>query len=347
MSSILICSLRHKRVLRKFHRTTFWDARECLSSMKGNTPLKTKGSALQKLALWMQPFVQGTKGLYQENLQAWHIRNRIKQTQAANKNSQSEIPQTNVSRREMMIVRQAHRDLFKSLPLMVLFAVPLVGYAAPILGYKFPKQLLPWQFWSDDQKTRFFQEDALTRTEYHPKLKQILRPIMSISDGPEKHKNMLLVNDKSLNISPLEMHKIAPFFEESGPLCLKKLNDDHLSLLAQIHASNPGLAFIYTFLPKSYLVRYLRRRAEELRVDDLMLIKEGTEDLSLSELEFACSDRGIVAGYGKVQELRGALNQWLSMYSKDSKNEVMRYATSLICHAPALVEIEGPSGSQN
>nr|CCA25649.1 PREDICTED: similar to predicted protein putative [Albugo laibachii Nc14] len=346
MSGILLASLRYKRVvILGSHSNTILNARACMSSMNGNNSQSTKRSVFQKLARWMEPFVQGTKALYQENLQAWHIRNRIKQSQGVNNNNKPLI-HSDISRKEMMIVRQAHRDLFKSLPLLVLFTVPLIGYAAPILGFKFPKQLLPWQFWSDGQKTQFFQENALERADHHSKLIQIVRPILSKSDSTGKKTTLALVNNKSPSIPPIDMHKIAPYFEESGLLSLKRLNDDHLALLTQLHASNPGLSFLFTYLPKEYLVRHLSRRVEEIRVDDFMLMKEGTKDLSLSELEFACSDRGIVSGYGKTEDMRGALDHWLSMYSKDSKDEVVRYPTSLLCHAPALMKPKHLNDSQ-
>lgn len=102
----------------------------------------------------------GSKGLYHENKQAWALRCRVKECQR----------QANLNRREMLLLRQAHRDLLKSLPLLAFFCVPLLGYAAPLLGHQFPKQLLPWQFWRPGQQTQFLREDVEAKAATYPQL---------------------------------------------------------------------------------------------------------------------------------------------------------------------------------
>lgn len=294
-------------------------------------------SVFQKLQRWMQPFVAGSKALYHENKQAWAIRSRFK----AAGDSPIEL-----TRQEMMLLRQAHRDLIKSLPLLVFFAVPLVGYAAPLVGYQFPKQLLPWQFWRPDQKTQFFREDALARAVFHPELvallEQIDRKDAVLRELLAAHKND---NDKTTNggLDPAQVSELAPFFdvESDGPAALPTLSRHHVQVLARSIALIPSFSWAWQFVPRDMIEKFLERRMDELRIDDAMLLKEGIDNLSLCELEFACEERGIVDGYGDIEVLRRGLNDWLAMYESDGTSPPVRYPASLLLHAPALMN---PSG---
>ncbi|KAJ0407659.1 hypothetical protein P43SY_010200 [Pythium insidiosum] len=303
---------------------------------KGDDPVHPQRelTPFQKLQRWMQPFVTGSKALYHENKQAWEIRNRLKAADAASS------PSKQLSRSEMMILRQAHRDLLKSLPLLVFFAIPLVGYAAPLIGYQFPKQLLPWQFWRPDQKTQFFQEDADARARFYPELVNLLEQI-----DRKDHclKQMLALHGKHEGLDPAQVSELVPFFDAAseGPAALPVLSRHHVRVLARSIASMPAFSWAFRLAPRSVLDQYLERRMDELRVDDAMLLREGIEHLSLSELEFACEERGITGGYGDINALRSALSDWLAMYDPSSNRAPHQFPTSLLLHAPALLN---PSG---
>uniref|UniRef100_K3WA91 Letm1 RBD domain-containing protein n=1 Tax=Globisporangium ultimum (strain ATCC 200006 / CBS 805.95 / DAOM BR144) TaxID=431595 RepID=K3WA91_GLOUD len=281
---------------------------------------KKELSPFQRLQKWMQPFVHGSKELYLENKQAWQIRSRLKASGG----------EAMLTRQEMMVLRQAHRDLLKSLPLLAFFAIPLVGYAAPLVGYQFPKQLLPWQFWRPDQKTEFFRQDAEAKAAFYPELVKLLIQI----DNKEKLLKELLESKRGLN--PEQAGEFVPFFDENGPADLSKLSAHHVHVLTRSVALFPAFSALTQLIPKSFLQQHLAKRMDELRVDDQMLLKEGIEQLSLSELEFACEERGIVRGYGDIEALRAALREWLSMYDTDHAN-APQLPASLLLHAPAMV----------
>ncbi|KAG1695660.1 hypothetical protein DVH05_019399 [Phytophthora capsici] len=294
-------------------------------------------SPYQKLQKWLQPFVAGSKGLYQENKQAWALRRRLKES-----NGKAQL-----TRREMLLLRQAHRDLLKSLPLLAFFCVPLVGYAAPLLGYQFPKQLLPWQFWRPDQKTQFFQEDVEARAKSYPELAELL---LQIGHKDNTLKEMLALADKAGQggLRPAQVAELTPFFE--GPAALHTLSSKHIHVLAEGSALFPSFAVLNKLLMQSQLEKRLSRRMEELAVDDQQLLKEGVDDLSLSELEFACQERGLVTQYGEIEALRDALKEWLSMYDTDHFDPAanpQRFPPSLLLHAPALSRFDGPADDED
>lgn len=287
---------------------------------------KKELTALQKLNKWLQPFARGSKELFLENKRAWQLRARLRESKG----------EVTLSRQEMMVLRQAHRDLLKSLPLLAFFAVPLVGYAAPLVGYQFPKQLLPWQFWRPEQRTAFFREDAHARAAFYPALVQLLEQI----DRKDKVLQELLATKDGLN--PAQVGELAPFFDgNGGPARLDALSAKHVHVLTRSLALFPAFSALTHLLPTSYLLDRLTKRADELYVDDQMLLKEGIDALSLSELEFACVDRGIVGGYGDIDALRGALRDWLAIYDTDHP-EAPPLPPSLLLHAPALVRFSEP-----
>ncbi|OWZ05849.1 hypothetical protein PHMEG_00021984 [Phytophthora megakarya] len=280
-------------------------------------------SLYQKLQKWMQPFVAGSKGLYLENKQAWALRRRVQNSKP-------------LARCELLLLRQAHRDLLKSLPLLAFFCVPLVGYAAPLLGYQFPKQLLPWQFWRPDQKTQFCQQDVETRAQTYPQLKQLL---LQIQHKDDVLKEMLALADRMGGLRPTQVAELTPFFE--GPAALQQLSSKHVHTLAEGSALFPSFAVLNKLLMQSQLEKRLTRRMDELGIDDQQLLKEGVDDLTLSELEFACRERGIVTQYGEIETLRSALKEWLSMYDTehfDPDKNPQRLPSSLLLHAPALAD---------
>lgn len=283
-------------------------------------------SPYQKLQKWLQPFVAGTKGLFHENKQAWALRRRMKESKG----------RTHLTRREMLLLRQAHRDLLKCLPLLVFFCVPIVGNAAPLLGYQFPKQLLPWQFWRPDQRTQFLQENVEARSKTYPTLMKLLQQIKHKDDTLQE---MLAIANKSGSdgLRPTQVVELVPFFE--GPAALSALSSEHIHVLAEGSALFPSFALLNRLLLKTQLEKRLSRRMEALSVDDQQLLTGGVDDLSLSELEFACHERGIVTQYGEIQTLRNALKEWLSMYDVDhynSKTKPQTFPLSLLLHAPAL-----------
>ncbi|KAG6622697.1 putative receptor CCR1 [Phytophthora cinnamomi] len=288
-------------------------------------------SPYQKLQRWLQPFVAGSKGLYVENKQAWALRRRVKEAGG----------RAALSRRELLLLRQAHRDLLKSLPILAFFCVPALGYAAPLLGYQFPKQLLPWQFWRPDQKTQFLREDVLARAETYPQLAQLLQQIEHKDDALQEM--LALAKAAGGGLRPTQVAELAPFFE--GPAALRALSSKHIHVLAEGSALFPSFAVLNKLLPPSQLEKRLERRMEELSVDDQQLLKEGVDDLSLSELEFACQERGIVTQFGEIESLRAALKEWLSMYDTDHfdpETNPQRLPPSLLLHAPALSSFAEP-----
>lgn len=133
-------------------------------STKSNRP--SPKDVWKKIQLWLTPFMDGFKSLSSECKEAWAAKQKLGKA----------MPLT---RREMFVLRQAPRDLLHSLPLVVFFMIPGLGYAAPALGYKFPRQTLPWQFWTKEQTRLFFQQELQEKEKYYPAVQKHMKDNVS------------------------------------------------------------------------------------------------------------------------------------------------------------------------
>ncbi|RHY26755.1 hypothetical protein DYB32_008804, partial [Aphanomyces invadans] len=242
-------------------------------------------SAFQRLKKnVLDPFTFGAKELIRENREAWASRSKLQAT-----------PGMVLTRREMFVLRQAPRDLLKSLPLLIAFAVPIVGYFAPVVGYYYPKVALPWQFWTPAQKVQFFEQDVRQKEAFYKDISQLVASLDTtntfLRDAAASYTTDT-GNDGKEKMDPKTLPEFRDLF--TSPAALKSLSTIHLNLLVQATSASPFVK-VYKYLPKSSVVQRLEKRATEITVDDHLLLQDGVVDaLSLDELVFACEERGLV-----------------------------------------------------
>ncbi|ETV89145.1 hypothetical protein, variant 2 [Aphanomyces astaci] len=279
-------------------------------------------SAFQRLKKnVLDPFTLGAKELVRENREAWASRAKLQTT-----------PGVVLTRREMFVLRQAPRDLLKSLPLLIAFAVPIAGYLAPVMGYFYPKWTLPWQFWTPTQKAQFFEEDVRQKESFYKDISQLVASVDTTNTFLRDAAASYTKDSSEDKMDP----KMLPAFRDlfASPAALSALSTPHLKLLVQATSASPFVKVI-TYLPKTHLVQRLEKRAGEITVDDHLLLQPGAVDvLSSAELVFACEERGlVVASYNDEDACRAALNEWLSMYNV---KQPVAHPPSLLLHAPIL-----------
>ncbi|KAG5176124.1 hypothetical protein JKP88DRAFT_351195, partial [Tribonema minus] len=108
----------------------------------------TSTSTLTKLRAWVSAFVAGGKTLWYEHKTSRLLRQKLRDGET-------------LTGKERRLLRQNPEDIKLAIPLVVLFCVPVLGYAAPLIGLAFPRVLLPPQFWTDAQHAQFAQQAAL------------------------------------------------------------------------------------------------------------------------------------------------------------------------------------------
>jgi len=92
------------------------------------------------------------------------------------------------------------------------------------------------------------------------------------------------------------------------------LTTDHISILARANAIL-NIPFFYKVIPKAGLNILLKRRAQEIATDDLLLESEGLADLTHAELQIACIRRGLNPGKS-TDELRQNLASWTQLKNR-------------------------------
>jgi LETM1 and EF-hand domain-containing protein 1 len=71
---------------------------------------------------------------------------------------------------------------------------------------------------------------------------------------------------------------------------------------------------INAFGTDNFLRSQIENRLKELKQDDFMIVKDGVDSLTISELQHACSARGIGTYGASPARMRAELNQWLELH---------------------------------
>ncbi|XP_047145016.1 LETM1 domain-containing protein 1 isoform X1 [Hydra vulgaris] len=229
-----------------------------------------------------------------------------------------------ISRDELLHMRQTRKDVAKTFPVAMLFMVPFLGYAAPIIAYFYPRQLLSQQFWHPDQKEEFLLEEYEKRSQYYIPLiqevgviskeinnKQLLQFCLEVLDG--KHPE---------NKELLQFHRV---FSQHEELSLNKMTRYHLVKLCQCWLIPTGW-----FLPRWYLVNSLRKRISHLHEDDTLILRDGIDELTPSCIEHAVHVRGLDELSLCIDAQRLWLTDWIQLSSNFGKIKTKRIMKEFI-----------------
>lgn len=233
----------------------------------------------------------------------------------------------NLIRREAEELRVSTSELRK-FKILACSVVPIGNIlAVPILMN--PRRYFPLMFWDIKNHVVYREKENIEKLAHQDRLIQLIKSQQRIIDA----------ND------------------------LNNLSREHIEALAACHGLC-AFRFLYSYLPKSSLVKWLTEVSNELRADDKLLHVEGMSTLSEEEVVDACMrrgllDRGLFAkhvaeqGQGKddddekivgdgeipgllkrnwdVEALRNKLEYWVKVASKQSTANDSVYA-----HASAL-----------
>ena len=183
-----------------------------------------------------------------------------------------------LSRKEINQTRSHTESIKRLLPILLFYVVPVIGNFPIFIALAYPKYMLTYHFWSDEQKELFLNEDFIERRNHALKL---------FNNNKSIYQNKQL----SENMEYLQSLK--------GRLSLKTLSSTHLRCLA---GSN-GIFRTQLLLkasPKWILLSKLRKRARELIDEDKAILDDCLGDftswnhsiMSLVELQQFCSRRG-------------------------------------------------------
>ncbi|XP_068688275.1 LETM1 domain-containing protein 1-like isoform X2 [Montipora foliosa] len=123
----------------------------CSNSTRGD-------SRIQKLGKVVAAFVGGSKQLGKDVKLMFEIQKKLK-----NNSYNWDILKTE----EIIHLHQTRKDLLKSLPVVVAFFIPFLGYVVPFVAFLYPKQLLSRHYWQPHQKEKFVIQDITRRRRHY------------------------------------------------------------------------------------------------------------------------------------------------------------------------------------
>lgn len=207
-------------------------------------------------------------------------------------------PNEQRTRREKENIRQNNESLKKISVFLIAQSPPIIGYLPVIVAFRYPRYILTSHYWTEEQHEVFLNDEFMERQEGMKKLHNFLMVHGNI-DLHEKHNSLL--------------GKLGHIFED---FTLQNISAAHIRLLAKAHAISQ-FDFIINIGPKFLLQSWLKTRASELIHDDQLLLRDGYNDLSHTELMIACLRRGINPRQNS-ELLKGKISIWLRNFSKIS-----------------------------
>jgi hypothetical protein len=141
----------------------------CFSSCREQTKDKrsTTGTFLQRILLEIRSFTKGIELLLEDYRTYRNI-------EAAEASSRRNAWVNGIPRRQLEQRRRFLSDIQIALPTVALFMLPIIGYAAPLLAFAFPRQLLSRQFHTAWQQRTYATEEYYVRKLYFVKLTDLL-----------------------------------------------------------------------------------------------------------------------------------------------------------------------------
>eukprot|EP01137_Pigoraptor_chileana_P017681 Opistho-2@6227 len=266
------------------------------------------------------PFMTGSKALYNDYKKMRAIKRKLKDFHG---------DRTKLTREELIHLWETPRDVRKTLPLVIFFWVPTIGYLSPLLGYFFPKQLLSKQFWTPEQKEQFASDDFKNKvTAAEDVIECLRRDCEKIARDHAVLRKVLDTVTSGGEASPKDLLALLPLFMDA--LDLKNLPVTHLRALASVAGKS-------TYLPVPFILRRrISMEASEIAFDDLMLLKESA-DLPSEDARIAAHRRGIASWDSAASASTAvALHEWMEMSRAATATSKGRSIASFLAHVTAF-----------
>eukprot|EP00048_Salpingoeca_helianthica_P013714 m.206570 g.206570 ORF g.206570 m.206570 type:complete len:856 (-) comp15536_c26_seq3:73-2640(-) len=239
-----------------------------------------------------------------------------------------------LTRREHEQFVRTASDLMRLVPLIVVIVVPFMEFALPFALKLFPN-MLPSTFQDKDARS-------------HAELKVRLEVAQFLQETVEHMAVQSPVSGKASQ----SVAELAEFFERSRRrghvhtdeiLKFAKLFSDELTLDNLGHETLRALCRLLDLqtIGTSNMLRFrLRMKLRELKADDLAIMEEGVDELTVVELQQACRARGMRAlGISEIG-LRERLKEWLSLHLQDDVPPSLLLMSRLMYLPEDVPEIE-------
>jgi len=225
-----------------------------------------------------------------------------------------------LTRRERQLLEQTTRDLLRLVPFSVFIIVPGGELLLPVALAMFPN-LMPSTFDTTDSRRRQkIMENLQTGIARRRLFEHMTMRVLHCENFKADSKSLEVFRAcvTGSQVTEEAIKSFVPYFEDTGPLALKKLPfyvlTDLCVLDRIISRSNVRLQSV--FLPQSWIEVRLRvrlgQKLEQDLEDDRCLALTDMKSLTHQELEAECARRKM-RWIGPAKALRNQLTQWLSL----------------------------------
>ncbi|KAF7144367.1 hypothetical protein RHSIM_Rhsim05G0163000 [Rhododendron simsii] len=216
-----------------------------------------------------------------------------------------------LSRRERQQLTRTTADIFRLVPFAVFIIVPFMEFLLPVFLKLFPN-MLPSTFQDKMKEQEALKRRLNARIEYAKFLQDTVKEMakeVQLSRSGEIKKTAEDLDEfmnkvrRGARVSNEEILEFAKLFNDE--LTLDNISRPRLVNMCKYMGIQP-------FGTDAYLRYMLRKRLQQIKDDDKMILAEGVDSLSEQELRQACRDRGLL-GLRSVEEMRQQLRDWLDL----------------------------------
>eukprot|EP01134_Creolimax_fragrantissima_P002130 CFRG2130T1 len=216
-----------------------------------------------------------------------------------------------LTRRQRRQLVRTTGDIFRLIPFSVFIIIPFMEFLLPVALKLFPN-MLPSTFNSKSQKDEKQLKQLKIKLEMAKFLQDTVEDLAKKSssqkgdDGSVSDFSDLMsrISTTDNNVSTAELLKFSKLFEDE--LTLDNLDRPQLVALCRMLNLN-------TYGTLALLRFQLRTCLRQLSADDVMIMHEGIDSLTVDELQHACAERGMRSMGIPLARLRDQLEQWLKL----------------------------------
>merc|ERR1719184_102669 len=241
-----------------------------------------------------------------------------------------------LSRRENRQLVRTVSDLFRLVPFSVFIIVPFMELLLPVALKLFPG-MLPSTLTSADEREVKLRRALKAKLEYARFLQKTLDsmgPTDSSSHHSKSASDFVKFYDKmkSGTAEPVTNKDILKF---------SKLFEDEITLDNMTRGQLVAICRLLELTPigtNAFLRFQIEMQLRKLKADDVIIAKEGVEQMTVVELQIACKERGMRALGITKEKLMKQLRQWIEL----STNEKVPPSLLLLSRTLYLPESMAP-----
>jgi len=221
-----------------------------------------------------------------------------------------------LSRRENRQLVRTVSDLFRLVPFSVFIIVPFMELLLPVALKLFPG-MLPSTFASENERENKMRRQLKAKLEYAKFLGKTLDEMepadkvhrsQSAADFVKFYKSVKNTGDITKQVTNKDILKFSKLFEDE--ITLDNMTRGQLVAICRLLELTP----IGT---NAFLRFQIEMQLRKLKADDVIIAKEGVEQMTVKELQTACKDRGMRALGMTKDKLVQQLRQWIELSTNE------------------------------